>query len=153
MLEAKHKMKLYFAVRPWENEPDNAEWTDDVGYKCRIVRNMNSGTLCGYVGIPRGHALWGQPYTDSLLEGIDVHGGLTYASGSSPPDVWYFGFDTSHANDFMPKIVERELENGFNRLLKYHECMEYRTWEYVEDEIAFLSLQLRAYEQGIPIKC
>lgn len=154
MLEAKHKMKLYFAVRPWENEPDNAEWTDDAGYKCRIVRNMYPGTLYGYVGVPRGHALWGVQYSDSLLKDIDVHGGLSCDAvrGDLNDNAWYFGFDTSHANDFMPKIVERELENGITQL-KYHERMEYRTWEYVEDEIVSLSLQLRAYEQGRPIKC
>lgn len=151
MLEAKHKMKLYFAVRPWENEPDNAEWTDDAGYKCRILRNSNSGTLCGYVGIPRGHALWGRPYNDSSWDALSIHGGLTYdgARGDLNDNAWYFGFDTAHADDFMPRVVERELENGDTTLLKYHECMKYRTWEYVEGEVVKLSMYLRKYEQGV----
>jgi hypothetical protein len=147
-------MKLYFAVRPWENEPDNAEWTDDAGYKCRIVRNMNSGTLCGYVGIPRGHALWGRPYSDLLSEhalDIDVHGGLTYdgARGDLNDNAWYFGFDTSHADDFAPKIVEHLIESGDTTLLTYYDCMKYRTWEFAEGEVAKLSMYLRKCEQGV----
>lgn len=149
MLEAHHKMKLFFAVRPWEDEPDHAEWTQEVsGYKCRIKRNEITGSLCGYVGIPREHRFWGVDYSsDSELNDIseNVHGGLTYSQAESD-GWWYFGFDTSHADDFPPKIVELLINNG-RKDFKFFDCMNYRTWEFVENEIHWLGKRLWQYNE------
>jgi hypothetical protein len=147
MLEAHHKMKLFFAVRPWEDEPDNAEWTQEPsGYKCRIKRNEITGSLCGYVGVPKGHRFWGVNYgfNDELDDISDnVHGGLTY-SAKGDDDYWYFGFDTAHADDFPPKIVELLIDNG-RKDFKFYDCMNYRTWEFVEGEIHWLGKRLWQY--------
>jgi len=149
MLEAKHKMKLFFAVRPWEDEPDHAEWIQEPsGYKCRIVRNETTGTLCGYVGIPKEHRFWGINYDgDRELEDIadNVHGGLTY-SAQGDDGWWYFGFDTAHADDFPPKIVEQLIEIG-RKDFKFFQCMNYRTWEFVEDEVHWLGKRLWQYNE------
>lgn len=152
MLEAHHKMKLFFAVRPWEDEPDHAEWTQEPsGYKCRIKRNPITGTLCGYVGIPKGHRFWGIGYEESHVElseiEADVHGGLTY-SAEGDDGYWYFGFDTAHADDFAPKIVEHLLEvRGYTNepTFKYWDSMNYRTWEFVDDQIYWLGKRLWQY--------
>jgi hypothetical protein len=152
MLEARHKMKLFFAVRPWENEPDHAEWVQEPsGYKCRIVRNEVTGTLCGYVGIPKEHRFWGASYEDDELRDIgdNVHGGITY-SQQEDDGWWYFGFDTAHAEDFAPKIVEVLLRSNHSleeRGFRFHDCMEYRTWEFVENEIHWLAWRLAKYDQ------
>ena len=155
MLEAKHKMKLFFAVRPWEDEPDHAEWEQEVsGYKCRIRRNETTGTLCGYVGIPKGHRFWGVGYDedrDKELEDIadHVHGGLTY-SAEGDDGLWYFGFDTAHADDFAPKIVELLIKSRYkfeDSGLSFHDCMNYKTWEYVEDQIYWLGKRLWQYNE------
>lgn len=160
MLEAHHKMKLFFAIRPWEDEPDRAEWTQKPsGYKCRIVRNEITGTLCGYVGIPKGHRFWGMPYDyaekrDVGLElqeiGNDVHGGITYSREGSD-GWWYFGFDTAHADDFCPKIVELTLgiRGGVadQPTFKYWDSMNYKTWEFVEDQIHWLGKRLWSYNR------
>lgn len=147
MLEASMKMKLFFAIRPWENEPDHAEWEQEVsGYKCRIVRNETSGTLCGYVGIPKGHKFWGMEYDshDELSDiGNNVHGGLTYSQPEND-GYWYFGFDTAHADDFPPKIVEQLIEIG-RKDFKFFQCMNYRTWEFVEGEVHWLGKRLWQY--------
>jgi hypothetical protein len=152
MLEAHHKMKLFFAVRPWEDEPDNAEWTQEPsGYKCRIKRNDITGTLCGYVGIPKEHRFWGIGYEEGNVElseiEVDVHGGITY-SAEGKDGWWYFGFDTAHMDDFCPKIVETTIavrgtvsDHKFN----YWDSMNYRTWEFVEDEIHWLGKRLWQY--------
>ena len=108
MLEAHHKMKLFYPIRPWENEPDHAEWVQEPsGYKCRIRRNATTGTLCGYVGVPKENRFWGMDYDaqdDDLISiSREVHGGLTFASGEK--GWWFFGFDTAHINDFAPKMV------------------------------------------------
>ena len=153
MLEARHKMKLFFAVRPWENEPDHAEWVQEPsGYKCRIVRNEVTGTLCGYVGVPKENRFWGmghEPDAEMREIEVDVHGGITY-SEQGDDGWWYFGFDTAHAEDFAPKIVEVLLRSNHSleeRGFRFHDCMEYRTWEFVEDEIHWLGKRLWQYNR------
>jgi len=153
MLEARHKMKLFYAVRPWEDEPDHAEWVQYIsGYKCRIKRNEVTGTLCGYVGIPKEHRFWGVNYDGHReLEDIadNVHGGLTY-SAEDDDGWWYFGFDTAHSEDFAPKIVEVLLSVSRDRepqSLRFHDCMNYRTWEYVEDQVFWLGKRLWQYNE------
>ena len=155
MLEAKHKMKLFFAIRPWEDEPDHAEWIQEPsGYKCRISRNETTGTLCGYVGIPKEHRFWGINYDgDKELEDIadNVHGGLTY-SEQGDDGYWYFGFDTAHIEDFAPTMVEHLIDlrgdlSLKSRLFNYWDCMNYRTWEYVEDQIYWLGKRLWQYNE------
>ena len=148
MLEASMKMKLFYPIRPWENEPDHAEWEQEVsGYKCRISRMEGSGALCGYVGIPKEHRFWGKGYHGDNEEVDDisdnVHGGLTY-SEEGKDGWWYFGFDTTHANDFAPKLVELLIEFG-RKDLPFHDCMNYKTWEYVENEVHWLGKRLWQY--------
>jgi hypothetical protein len=141
-------MKLLFPHRPWESEPDTAEWFDAItGYKCRIERQTSSGTLCGYVGVFKGHPLHGVRYNDAewdnpMLE-TRVHGGLTF-SNTDKNGVHWFGFDTAHAGDFCPGIVKSMLKyapesdtkgrwmQGANGVFKDE---TYRTWEYVEGEV------------------
>jgi len=149
MLEASLKMKLFYPVRPWENEPDHAEWENEVGYKCRISRMEGSGALCGYVGIPKGHTYWGVIYDegDAELDAIadDVHGGFTYTE-EGKDGYWYFGFDTTHINDFAPKLVELLIEFG-RKDLPFTDCMNYKTWEFVEDQIYWLGKRLWQYNE------
>jgi hypothetical protein len=153
MLEAKHKMKLFFAIRPWEDEPDHAEWIQEPsGYKCRIRRNSTTGTLCGYVGIPKEHRFWGVNYDgDEEIHAIaeDVHGGLTY-SQQGDDGWWYFGFDTAHSDDFAPAIVELLIESKYefkDNGLRFHDCMNYKTWEFVDDQIHWLGKRLWQYNE------
>ena len=147
MLEAHHKMKLFFPYRPWEDEPDHAEWTQEVsGYKCRIMRNEITGSLCGYVGIPREHRFWGTEYnTHDELDDIsdNVHGGLTYSREESD-GWWYFGFDTNHIDDFAPKLVEMLIDRG-RKDFAFFKCMNYKTWDFVEGEIHWLGKRLWQY--------
>ena len=144
MLEAEHKMKLFFPVRPWEDEPDRAEWVHGDGLKCRINRNHITGTLCGYVGVAKKNKFFGADYTDEKLSFLnEVHGGLTFAH-KGDDGWWWFGFDTAHAEDFCPKIVEHLVEAGAKDLL-FHDCMNYRTWEFVDGEVGFMANWLFSY--------
>ena len=151
MLEAHHKMKLFFAVRPWEDEPDHAEWEQEVsGYKCRISRNEHTGTLCGYVGIPKEHRFWGISYNidpDPELSDIsdNVHGGLTY-SRQGEDGWWYFGFDTAHLDDFAPTTIEHAIARHVSNS-RFYDCMNYKTWEFVEGEIHWLGKRLWQYNE------
>ena len=151
MLEANLKMKLFYAVRPWEDEPDHAEWIQEPsGYKCRISRMETSGVLCGYVGIPKEHTFWGDGYDEGNeeLDAIadDVHGGLTY-SAEGKDGWWYFGFDTNHAEDFAPKMVETLIAMRGSADHRFYDCMKYKTWEFVENEIHWLGKRLWQYDR------
>jgi hypothetical protein len=143
MLEAEHKMKLFFPVRPWEDEPDHAEWVHDNGLKCRIKRNPLTGTLCGYVGVSCKNKLYGMDSYNDLGNLNEVHGEVTYAE-KGDDGWWWFGFDTAHADDFCPKIVEHLIEVGAKDLL-FHDYTNYRTWEFVDKEVDFMARWLCSY--------
>jgi hypothetical protein len=152
---------------PWEDEPDKAQWVDEAtGYDCLIVRNP-LGALCGYVGVPPGHACYGVPYDDIRCQGpdddyIDVHGGLTYSDfcdenadeakgichvplAGRPAKVWWLGFDCAHSMDIAPSMEARDRERGWPPIR--FGGGSYRTIEYVQHECASVARQLlTAYE-------
>lgn len=67
---------------PWNEEPDRIDWVDEkTGLKCRIDRQETHGYLCGYVGVPVGHALH-CVYMDDLNVQPKVHGGLAFCKRS-----------------------------------------------------------------------
>lgn len=76
------------------------------GYKYSVCM-MDLGHRCGYVGVPKGHPLYGKNYGDDDAYFIDCHGGLTYSTsnvGSSYPikeenELWWFGWDYGHYMD------------------------------------------------------
>lgn len=88
---------------PWQHEPDKIQFVDEsTGLDCLIVRN-HMGGLCGYVGVPEGHPMFGRAYSE-CLQGCDdeegscyqhspeylyqVHGGLTFSGKcqEGPPE-------------------------------------------------------------------
>lgn len=124
---------------PWDNEPDHVEFRH-VGLPCILHRVAGHGAWCGYVGVPPTHPWHGRGYDDV---DVDVHGGLTYAEGcrehvchvpqpGESDDFHWFGFDTAHAGDFMPGVINL---GGL-----------YRDVSYVADETKKLAEQLAAVE-------
>jgi len=155
LIPAEAKLKLLFEHRPWESEPDDAEWIDKAtGYKCRIVRNTHTGTLCGYVGIPRGHRLYGMTYQEAERQySIPVHGGLTYGGWrfwwGEGDDYHYFGFDTAHAGDFSPGLAISMIKWRASEVVNACKEEEYRTWDYVQTEVNVLVLCLQGIDTGM----
>lgn len=48
---------------PWDDEPDRLEWRDEAtGLPSLVVRNVTTGSLCGYVGVHTGHPLFALHY-------------------------------------------------------------------------------------------
>ena len=152
LLTAEDKMKLLFPHRPWETEPDEAEWVDTAtGYKCRIVRNETTGTLCGYVGIPKEHRLYGLTYKNAERDNNDfeVHGGLTYSGSIEDADdgYHYFGFDTAHGGDLSPALVLAMMKWAGDAT-GFYEGETYRTWDYVKNNVQVLASQLLYCDKG-----
>ncbi|MFN3727610.1 MAG: hypothetical protein ACK4SZ_15055 [Allosphingosinicella sp.] len=75
---------------PWLGEADKIAWLDEAsGYECIIMRASGGGHLCGYVGVPPEHPLYGFEH-EAIPPNLDieVHGGLSYSAlcqhGPSP---------------------------------------------------------------------
>ena len=77
------------------------EW-NCLGFTCRVLdgpfHHYN-----GYIAVPKTHSAYGKNYSDLS---IDVHGGLTFGEQGGTgnkewpdPELWWFGFDTSHCSD------------------------------------------------------
>jgi len=152
LIPAEEKLKLLFEHRPWETEPDEADWVDaQTKYKCRILRNDRTGTLCGYVGVPRGHRFYGVTYQEAERGDNDflVHGGLTFSGHMGEGSVYhFFGFDTAHGGDFSPKLVVQMLRWANAEGASHHYRHEkYRTWDYVQKHVGRLSAALWLIEK------
>lgn len=75
------------------------------GYTCylRLVTVGDRSHWCGYVSIPKGHPMYGQPSTSALFDSLKVHGGITFAEFVEDGQ-YMVGFDCAHAaDDFDPK--------------------------------------------------
>jgi hypothetical protein len=115
----------------WEDEPNFKKWTYK-GYTC-MIRRGPVGALCGYVGLKKGHRLYGKYYNeDKELENIDCHGGLTFSGewDELQDDLWYIGFDCAHAFDFIPGLMTMH-ESTY---LPMMEEATYRDFDYVTKE-------------------
>ena len=130
---------------PWQDEPDEVFWTDDVtGFECAILRHMHCGQLCGYVAVPKGHPAYGKHY-DSL-EDISAHGGLTFSgeglgmvkSKKKTSGKWWFGFDCAHWQDLAPGMEALLRKYNPDRVVDG----EYRDMAYVGAEVRDLAMQL-----------
>jgi hypothetical protein len=135
----------------WDGEPDRVEWRAH-GFPCLIVRNR-SGALCGYVGLPPGHALHGRDYSDDLARGLEAHGGLTYAAACAghichvpqpgePDAVWWLGFDCSHSWDIAPGTIKFWRDRGYPDVCSDTFSASYKPVHYVTAEVEHLASQL-----------
>ncbi|WP_187334925.1 hypothetical protein [Novosphingopyxis iocasae] len=158
---------------PWEDEADKIAWIDErTGTPCIILRQMN-GTLSGYAAVEPGHPLYGYNH-DAIPSELRVvsHGGLNYAEACNQTmpeaisvchveplkrphtdmpdrfahdgDLWWFGFDTNQAYDFVPN--ERVPEGQ-----RIHDGKVYRDQAYVYRECIKLAAQLHRIETGVEV--
>jgi len=149
------KDKTAWGPGPWQTEPDKVQFEDpDTGLPCLIVRT-DMGILCGYVGVPESHPLFGKNYAE--IDDVSVHGGLTFSGHSRPDDsedsgichlpdigesdkVWWLGFDCAHAGDLLPHmhVLAKNLFRSF------HRNDQYRDMAFVKSQIEILAAQLKA---------
>lgn len=157
--------------KPWENEPNQRAWIDEeTGLRCMILRTPLTGTLCGYVRLPRGHKFTRRgnyssrrsrrysQYGDGLMR-LSVHGGITFhgrprrLTGGNVRGTW-IGFDCAHYMDYMPNLdfilppfIGRLSGNG--DMAKHSKAINgtYRTFDYVTKEVEHLARQVRASDK------
>lgn len=85
--------------------------------------------------------------TTSLDLIFRVHGGLTFAGRWPNPfrqDLWFFGFDCSHAGDRNPYYAIKNLIDPENDIWDRNE--PYRTEEYTRGQCERLAKQLAEYK-------
>lgn len=97
----------------WLSEPDKITWYFPKYHLMGMIsRHKRLGHLCGYIGVPSNHPLYGKHYDNA--PGL-VHGGWTYGAECAdhichnslpgePDQVYWFGFDCAHGDDLSPKI-------------------------------------------------
>ena len=121
---------------PWQSEPDKVQWIDKAtGLHCLVVRGP-AGALCGYVGVPPSHCLYGRRYASCTLPvahqcadrgcdhsprmALSVHGDITFSEHCAKVD--RASWENARAH-FAKAIVEM---HKFPR----GDSAEYvRTWE------------------------
>lgn len=158
---AEHKVdRAGWDPGPWDNEPDKLVWKTETGLPGMIVRN-SMGALCGYVGVTKDHPWYGRAYNDGDYpdspEGrLSAHGGITYSDKcqghichvpepGEPDDVWWFGFDCNHCDDYAPVNAKYRKMAGSGRtpeLYRQRPSEVYRDLAYVRGEVEDLARQL-----------
>ncbi len=133
---------------PWDDEPeDHVHWVDlETGLDCLAMRN-DTGEWCGYVGVPRSNKCYGENTSGTNVLGIEIHGGVTYASSSSMDDyrirpflkgrpevVWWIGFDTGNLRDACPGRDKPAAKRMWQPI--------YRDLDFMRREITGLAEQL-----------
>lgn len=147
-------------VGEWNDEPDKAQWVDDVtGLDCLAVR-AHHGAWCGYVGVPPGHPWHGKP-SSALEHFVDIYDGLSYGalgdeeSGichvpepGRPADVWWIGFACMSSVDIQPIRDQRDGGYGFGGKTWYQyridEGATYKPLTFIIDEVSQLAAQVSA---------
>jgi hypothetical protein len=113
------------------------EWTTESGYAAKVLTHP-AGHRCGYVMLPENHPCYGKEYGD--VDGIDVHGGLTYSYKGM------FGFDCSHWGDAKdPSITDPT----FIRIdLEFDRPGTIKTLDFCITECESMAKQFKAMENA-----
>lgn len=136
-------MKEFVTEKEWKNGEFN----------CKIIFTQ-LGHRCGYVGVPKGHPMFGRDY-NKCIEDIDCHGGLTYSGfrDDNSKEYWYFGFDCAHADDGVD--IESLKKYGFDispflsmflpivELWKPNESSQFKTKEFCEEQCNSIAEQIK----------
>lgn len=95
----------------WESEPDRIDF-EVLGFRCIVRRQDQTKTLCGYIGIPQDHNLYGHSL-QSLSSLLSSHAPITYRDYATPQISYkgrkskkdhrlWVGFDIPHPSDYRP---------------------------------------------------
>ena len=116
---------------------------EHLGFEWAVTHNGN-GFRCGYIRLPVGHPWHGAEYDADVLDGVEVHGGLTFAEADKPchkpgtDDAWWLGFDCAHSFDGQDTSLPRQF------VLCNFEGSQVRSQEYVEEQCRSLCKQASA---------
>jgi len=135
---------------PWDKEPDFVRYDNYPGLEefILLIRRTSIGTLCGYVGVPRGHLLYGANISGGLWGLLEIAEAapseITYCDtweeiGFSK-DWWFIGFDCCHYGDKVPDAHMREDRSAYPT--------QYHTIEEVTQGCIDLGKTIKALKEG-----
>ena len=155
--DIKKIIEEYSASKDKQNWPDG-EWKSESdedsfeynGYRCRIQRADTTGSLCGYVALPKDHEFSKIDYMDIDIE---AHGGITYGQ-EDDQGVYWIGFDCAHWGDYSPKhaIIEKLSNRLFDLQSKYPHCLQERDKGSTYKNIEFVRNECRRIVDQLKIK-
>jgi hypothetical protein len=147
----------------WQNEPDKVQWRDErTGLPCIVRRQPRLGFLCGYVGVPEGHPLYGREcylpevvhdyeinYANACQDGPEAESICHIPEPGEPDHIWWFGFDCAQGMGHAPGLAARDLATfpewgGEMKDALANGWEVYRTLGHVEEQCAVLAVQLAA---------
>lgn len=147
--------KKEWGIGEWNKEPDFQLFTYRNHY-CLLNRNILGG-WCGYVGVDTESIFYNKNYSESPIDDLDVHGGITFGAFKTLEEfpslkLFWLGFDCSHCGDFVP-AEENILKKATQYLqeLKRVESLRaeteksksiYRTFEYAQKQLKGLVDQI-----------
>jgi hypothetical protein len=103
--------KSQWGPGPWQDEPDGLDWRDEAtGFACAIRRNLTLGSLCGYVGVPPGHALHGWRCTDDLPLRKEFEGEGKFGFF----DLFMYAISGAHKHGTIPVGMALKAHGGVN---------------------------------------
>jgi hypothetical protein len=115
-----------------------------------IMRDM--GFRCGYVAVDKSHPFYEKPLGDSALEGIEVHGGVTFAGFfEDTGQEWWIGFDCGHCFDAPSKEFIESLP-GVIKVLFGRSMGVHRDLAYCVKECEYLAHQLAVEKLAVDVK-
>jgi hypothetical protein len=134
--------KKNFPPGIWMSEPDFCKWKS-YGFTCLAIRDMSLGMWRGFVGITNKHPFFNKKFEDLLhqdwIDTLNIHGGLA-AIGKLPihyneynNDNWWFSFECTQGEDFIPLLNNDEGPSNF---------LSYKNLHFVRRETNYLAQQL-----------
>lgn len=130
------------------------DWTTEAGLRAVVVATP-MGHRCGYVAVQEGTPLCGLGYDDEKVDGIRVHGGLTYAGGGGKYPVedgdilWWFGFDCAHYDDAKDGSIMDDSHKAAYEIIKdLNLGGTVKDTAYVVAECEDLARQLKGEQHG-----
>ena len=125
------------------------EWREG-DFNCKVLF-MPMGHRCGYVGVPKGHHMYGLDYW-KYIDKIDCYGGLTYCGflDEENKEYWYFGFDCAHFEDGIDikSLKKYGFQNEIDNLLKlkttwYSLQKPFKTQKFCEEQCHSIVEQIK----------
>ncbi len=138
--------------KPWLNEPDVV--SNEIDDYHVVVFRSHLGQLNGYIGVRRSHPWFGEHHDNKKLRSVHVYGGLTFSGKGHAlggkvfkRKYWYFGFDTAHFGDIVPKMIEVLSSNGMDYGFS---GSTYKDINFVQNEVDNLFAQIKEAKEKRP---
>jgi hypothetical protein len=132
-------------IKEWETEPDSEDFTYN-GFVCKIFRDLDFKSLCGFVKIPSTMFYYRKNYDHECFSTILIHGGLTSSGylraypGLENEKGWWIGFDCGHSIDYKP--------GAHTYYSKANPETMYKNFDYVRSHLKYLVDQIIEIERA-----